>query len=210
MLFKPSNTVTYGMKKDNFISVSITIPEITSTKYEKKMDTPVAKTKDTTENIDINNLFSDVWTKEIESKKEINKPKDTRRMLEIEKKIKTTTNNDVESLSSKIDSYHDIKSEKENDASSTGDEVNEYLAKIQGIVYEHFNVPSNSQGNSVKTVIELNAFGKVTDFRILTYSSNTALNEEADRVKARIMNVVFPINPQNRSSRTIVILISKE
>jgi len=71
-------------------------------------------------------------------------------------------------------------------------------------------VPPNSAGNSVKTVIELDPLGHMTDFRILNYSANEALNSEADKIKDRLKNVVFPKNPQNRSSRTIVVLISKE
>ena len=99
--------------------------------------------------------------------------------------------------------------EKENSA-STAKEVNEYLAKIQAIVYRYFTVPPNSEGNSVKSVIEINAFGKMSDFRILKYSNNSALNDEVDKIKERLLNVNFPINPQHKSSRTIVILISEE
>jgi len=48
------------------------------------------------------------------------------------------------------------------------------------------------------------------DFRILRYSQSEALNAEADRIKERLKNVIFPKNPKNRSSRTKVVLISKE
>lgn len=101
-------------------------------------------------------------------------------------------------------------SDKEQKAASTAQEVNEYLAKIQAIVYQYFHVPANTQGHSVKSVIELNALGKMIDFRILNYSQSSALNAEVDKIKERLKNVVFPVNPQNRSSRTVVILISKE
>ena len=96
------------------------------------------------------------------------------------------------------------------ESASTSPDVNEYLAKIQAIVYQYFHVPSNSQGNSVKTVIELNSLGKVIDFRVLTYSANESLNSEVDRIGERLKYVVFPKNPQNKSSRTIIILVSKE
>ena len=101
-------------------------------------------------------------------------------------------------------------SNKQTRQNSTADEVNEYLARIQAIVYSHFRVPVNSEGNSVKTVIELNTLGKVLDFRVLNYSPNEALNAEADKIRERLIYITFPKNPEKKSSRTIVILISKE
>jgi len=113
-------------------------------------------------------------------------------------------------LTQKLNSSETTKSNNKSDASSTAEQVNEYLAKIQAIVYSYFHVPPNTQGSSVKSVIELNAFGKMLDFRVLTYSDNAALNAEADKIKERLQSVIFPKNPQNRSSKTVVILISKE
>ena len=84
------------------------------------------------------------------------------------------------------------------------------MAIIQALVYKHFFPPQNSQGYSVKAVIVLSAIGKVMDFRILNYSSNNNLNDECDKVKNRLMGVVFPINPQNKSGNYIIILTSKE
>jgi protein TonB len=113
-------------------------------------------------------------------------------------------------MSEKVDNLDNVKTNSKNKNSSTADQVNGYLAKIQAIVYQYFQVPSNSQGNSVKTVIELNSLGKVIDFRVLTYSANESLNSEVDRIRERLKYVVFPKNPQNKSSRTIIILVSKE
>jgi len=56
----------------------------------------------------------------------------------------------------------------------------------------------------------INTLGRLVDFRILTYSENQALNDEVDKIKQRLQSVIFPINPQNKSSDTIVILRSKE
>ncbi|MDQ7042106.1 MAG: TonB C-terminal domain-containing protein, partial [Sulfurimonas sp.] len=166
----------------------------------KKMD-PVVKNP-VVKNIDVNNLFSDVWTKKIAQKKELVKPKNLKRISEIQKKIKTSSVNDVKPISQQVSN--------ETKQNSTANEVNEYLAKIQAIVYRYFRVPANSEGSSVKTVIELNALGKVLDFRILSYSNNEALNAEADKIGERLKYITFPINPEKKPSRTIVILISKE
>jgi protein TonB len=207
MMFNVSKTKTYGYKKANYISVSI---KMTNSKHtpKKKASKSIATTAKAVKNVDINNLFSDVWTKKINNT--VKKPENKRRIQQIQKKISTSKQNNVESVTQKLHTMQASHTISEEEATSTANEVNEYLAKIQDIVYQHFNVPPNSEGNSVKTVIELDPFGKLIDFRILSYSNNEALNQEADMIKERLKNVVFPVNPQNRSSKTIVILISKE
>ncbi len=164
--------------------------------------------QEVSEDVDVNDLFNDVWTKKITKPKA--KAKNKRRIDAIKQKIKTTQENSVESLSKKIESLDTSKNNDENSVQSSANEVNEYLAKIQAIVYKNFHVPANSQGYSVRAVIELNALGKMIDFRILNYSANDALNAQADMMKEKLRNIVFPINPDNKSSRTIVILKSKE
>lgn len=197
LLFNPQSSKIYALKKENFISISLITSkvEIPQNKKETLQD-PVE------ENIDVNNLFSDVWTKKILPKEVKTKPQESKRLLEIQKKIKTSSINDVKPISKQAN--------RELEQTSSANEVNEYLAKIQAIVYSYFRVPANSQGSRVKTVIELDALGKVLDFRVLNYSNNDALNAEADKIRERLMYVTFPKNPEKISSRTIVILISKE
>ncbi|HIC12624.1 MAG TPA: hypothetical protein EYO75_04515 [Sulfurimonas sp.] len=197
VLFDPQTNKTYALKKDKFISISLVASKVEIPKAKKqKIQDPVE------ENIDVNNLFSDVWTKKITHKKETHIVKDSKRLFEIQKKIKRSSINNVKTISQV--------SNKQTRQNSTADEVNEYLARIQAIVYSHFRVPVNSEGNSVKTVIELNTLGKVLDFRVLNYSPNEALNAEADKIRERLIYITFPKNPEKKSSRTIVILISKE
>jgi len=211
-LFSPSKINTFALKKDNFISISLEIPKEKNVQAKREEPTssisePVVTPK---KNIDINNLFSDVWTKKITPKKEVLKQHNNKRLLDIQKKIKRSEVNDIKSISDKVNNLDNVKTHNDTSASSTAQEVNEYLAKIQAIVYQYFHVPANSQGSSVKTVIELNSLGKVLDFRVLNYSNNAALNAEADKIKKRLKHIIFPKNPHNSSSRTIVILISKE
>ena len=212
MMFTPSKIDTFALKKNDFISISLEVQElkVSSSKKIETVSTPESSEIDTEKNIDINNLFSDVWTKKITKKEEPTKKVNSHRLAEIQKKIKTTQENQVESISEKLTKLDSIKTDTTDNSSSSAEQVNEYLAKIQAIVYQHFHVPQNSEGSSVKTVIELNALGKVIDFRILRYSDNEALNSEADNIAKRLKYVVFPRNPQNRSSRTVVILVSKE
>jgi protein TonB len=211
-MFTPSKIDSFALHKDNYISISLETPKV-EVKSVKKIEKAAVEEKvvDTPhKNIDVNNLFSDVWTKKISQKVKPKREVNSKRLSEIQKKIKTTKKNDVKSLSKIVNNLEAVKTTNEKTSSSTAQQVNEYLAKIQAIVYQHFHVPQNSEGSSVKTVIELNALGKVIDFRILRYSNNDALNSEADRIAERLKYVVFPKNPQNRSSRTIVILVSKE
>ena len=207
MIFHSSKINTFAMNKDTFISISLDALKVKAVKSQKgaKSFTPAVEKTVIPKNIDVNNLFSDVWTKKIAKPK----PKNNRRIAQIQKKIKTSSQNKAEKFDELIKDDKSLQSEQSL-SSSTANEVNEYLAKIQAIVYKYFHVPLNSQGHSVKAHIMLNALGRLVDFRILQYSDNQALNDEADKIKQRLQSVIFPINPQNKSSDTIVILTSKE
>lgn len=210
MMLNSNKIDSFALNKDNYISISMDINQDSSKSAKKNVITSPIETAvpDIAQDVNVNDLFSDVWTKKI-TKKEV-KPKDSRRIQEIQKKINTTQENSVESISQKIDSLDNTKSKSEDSPTSTANEVNEYLAKIHALVYRYFNVPPNSEGYSVLAYIELNSIGKVMDFRILNYSGNEALNIEVDKIKNRLKSVVFPINPQNKSFSTKVILRSKE
>jgi len=223
MIFSSPKINTFALKKDDYISISLELINTTTTKTKKDVEvikeeievpkkevvTPKedAQSVEEVKNIDIDDLFSDVWTKDINVKK-VKKKVDNKRLELINKKIKTKKNNSVKPSSSNASNSESETSSDKNKKSSSGDEVNEYLAKIQAIVYKYFYPPNNSQGHTVKAVIELNAIGKIIDFRILSYSSNQALNQECDKIKDRLVGVLFPKNPQNRSSSTIVNITS--
>lgn len=213
MLVAVEKDNTFAIKKDKFISISIEVPKIL-TRSTKKAEikekiqetaTPV-KSKD----INIDNLFSDVWTKDIKKTKKVEKKVNNKRFQDIQKKISKSSENKIESISKKIITTDAPKISDETTKTSTAHEVNEYLAKIQALVYEHFYPPQNSEGNSVRAIIELNSIGKVYDFRILTYSSNSELNSECDKIKDRLINIMFPKNPKNSSGTYTITLTSKE
>ncbi|WP_294889687.1 TonB C-terminal domain-containing protein [Sulfurimonas sp. RIFCSPLOWO2_12_36_12] len=170
-----------------------------------------AVTQTQKKDINIDNLFSEVKTKSIKKTEEkVIEKEDKRVAQELSKKSVKSDVSKVESVASKAQKINtENKSEKES-KSSTGSEVNEYLAKIQALVYEYFTPPENSQGKTVKAVIEINSFGKVVDFRILTYSDNEAFNRECDKIKGRLQNVLFPKNPDNKSGTYVINLISQE
>ena len=213
MLVSIDRDKNFAIKKDNYISVSIVTPKVVSSGAKKSVQKKIKQenvTPPKTKEINIDNLFSDVWTKSIKTTEKKVKKTNNRRLQEIQKKITKSDKNIVESISQKVKHTNAPKVNDKSSKTSTATEVNEYLAKIQALVYEHFYPPQNSQGNSVKAVIELSAIGKVYDFRILRYSSNTELNSESDKIKDRLTSVVFPKNPDNSSGTYIIILTSKE
>ncbi len=224
MLFGLKKDDVFALKKDNYISISLNNSFVQAKKSIKKSkitkkpkivkktisDSTAISNDIATPETDVGNLFSDVWTKKI-NKKIIKKRKiDNKRFQEIQKKVKTLNNKDVKDISEIVKNIDKISTDSDKLSPSTSNEVNEYLAKIQALVYDYFNPPPNSQGNSVKAVIELSAIGKVIDFRILNYSTNSALNRECDELKSRLEKVLFPVNPQHESGNYIIILTSKE
>lgn len=210
MLFTKQNINIYALKKDNYISISLDTPQI-QTNPKKSVTVPV-KENSIVEPSDVNidDLFSDVWTKSIKKEAIVKKNVDNKRLLEIGKKSKTIDKNSIKTASEKLTDNSVVENSDDSQKVSTANAVNEYLAKIQALVYRNFVPPQNSQGHSVKAIIELNAIGKVMDFRILTYSANSSLNDECDKIKDRLLGVLFPANPQNKSGNYIIMLTSKE
>lgn len=210
MLFSKTKVNTFALNKNNYVSISlekVAIQSVTPTKtakIKKEVSSKIEEVKEV-EKVDIDSLFSDVWTKDVKIEKKVL----TKISLElIQKKIKKSEDNNVKSMEKVLENDEAERTNDVSKKSSSGDEVNEYLAKIQAIVYKYFQPPANSQGYTVKTVIELSAYGKVLDFRILTYSDNQSLNKECDMIKERLIGVLFPSNPQNTSFKTIINITS--
>ena len=211
MLFTAKKLHTYGLTKKQYISISLEkIPThsfhrspkpLQQQKAEKKQHKKRDSVDAVSEDLDVDSLFNNVWTKKVDTHKKAKRKVDAKRIAEIEKSITTPelSNQRNEQKSSE-------KKNRSTKAASSAEEVNEYSAKIHAIVYDHFYPPPNSEGEQVKAVIELSPLGKVLDFRILNYSASEALNEEADRIKERIKNIVFPKNPDNERARIVIIL----
>ena len=200
MIFSKKDVKIYALKKDTFISVSFEMPKKKET--IKSVAKPIVDTIEPIESkeVDVSNLFSDVWTKKIDPvKKEPIKKVLNKRLQEVLTKTKQVKKKKIS-----------VKQKDVKKVVSTGNEVNEYRAKIQAIVYENFNPPQNSQGYSVIAVIYLSAMGKVDDFRVLRYSESQLLNQECDRLREKLMHKLFPKNPDNKSGNYKIILTSKE
>jgi len=209
-LFSNSKIESYAIKKDNYISISLETPKVQkSTKaIPQKQDEQVTPVE--SKDINIDELFSDVWTKDVKKIKPKEKKVDNKRLQEIVKKSKIIEQTQTSKSTQKVLANDMVKNSDDSQKDSSADAVNEYFAKIQALVYQNFFPPSNSEGYSVKAVISLNSIGKVIDFRILTYSANSALNEECDKIKDRLLGVLFPINPENKSGNYTIVLKAKE
>jgi len=218
---------SYALQKDDQISISINMANIQVNNVKKTIEQPVkqevekpivkeepkkeeAVVQTQKKEVNIDNLFSQVTTKDIKKDdKKIEKEVDKRVAQELSKKSTKAQENQVESLSSKIEKINSqVKSDKASKA-STGSDVNEYRATIQALVYENFFPPENSQGKVAFAVIELDAFGKMIDFRILSYSGDSLFNSECDKIKSRLVNVLFPKNPDNKSGTYKIKLMSE-
>ena len=211
MLFVEKKLHTFGLTKKKYISVSLeTTPthsvlpshkSVQQQKTQKKVHKKRDSVDTVSEDVDVDSLFNNIWTKKVDTHIKSKRKVDAKRIAEIEKSITAP-----ELPNEKREKNTLRQKNKSAKAASSAEEVNEYSAKIHAIVYDHFYPPLNSEGEQVKAVIELSPLGKVLDFRILNYSASEALNEEADQIKERIKNIVFPKNPDNERARIVIIL----
>ncbi len=201
---------SYALKKDDFIAVSIAIPtqksQNTAAKPKPKPITkkvplssskPKASPTETTEDID--SLFSSVSTQKIvKAKKKPKKLLDQKKLASMQKRVKKVEKSENSKATEKI---KDIELKRPvieivGQSSSSAEEVNEYLAKIQSDVYDHFQPPSNTQGNTAKIRVWIDSSGSLSDYKILAYSSSDRFNSEVDRLRERLNSLVFPEHPQ--------------
>ena len=217
-MFLSSKSPTYGMTKKNYISISLqnepfekkvakkASSKTKTIKQKKKKKKKRSSVDSVSEDVDVDSLFDNVWTKKVDTKVKKTKKIDAKRIAEIQKSVdmeEYTASHKPHANATAKDKGGDSKTKKN---TSSGEEVNEYLAKIHAIVYDHFFPPANTQGYEVKAVIELSPLGKVLDFRILNYSPSEALNQEADNIKERLRTILFPKNPHAQSARVVIIL----
>jgi protein TonB len=224
LLYNKQDQITYALTKDNFVSISLDAIQSselikpksdTKSSEEKPKESALPKAKPVeTKNkkMDINDLFSSVKTQDIkkETKKEEIKKEQKRVTEEPKSKPKSDDTTRSESLQSKLEKLSSDTKSSEAKKVSSGSEINEYNAKIQALVYEHFYPPSNSEGRRVRVVVVLNPLGKMTDFRVLEYSDHEGLNEEIRSLKSRLESLVFPKSPNGKSQQLILVLIPEE
>ncbi|HEX5710756.1 MAG TPA: TonB C-terminal domain-containing protein [Sulfuricurvum sp.] len=95
-------------------------------------------------------------------------------------------------------------------AASSGPLVNEYYAKVQGIIYSQFHPGSGTEGFSSRVRIVLSADGKLESYRVVSASGSTVFNAEVDLLKERLRQVSLPKNPNGGEAIFEIILTAKD
>ena len=161
-------------------------------------------------NTDLSSLFGEVkTTKLVKRNKTKKKTVDEKFLKKIKKRIKTKDTKVVKSeeASSLV---KNLKLSKQ-DIKVVGDSsgvVDEYLAKIHSEIYSKFFPPSDSVGKSAKVRLEIDSYGVLVSFRIIS-SSGDELFDEAVKSCLNALHQ-FPTHPDNKEISLDVILTAKE
>lgn len=95
-------------------------------------------------------------------------------------------------------------------SASSGPMVNEYYAKVQGIIYSNFHPASGTEGFSARVRIVLTSDGKLESYRVVSASGSAVFNAEVDWLKERLRQVALPKNPTGDEAIFEIILTAKD
>jgi len=95
-------------------------------------------------------------------------------------------------------------------ATSSGPMVNEYYAKVQGIIYSNFHPASGTEGFSARVRIVLTSDGKLESYHIISSSGSAVFNAEVDWLRERLRQVALPQNPTGDEAVFEIILTAKD
>ncbi|MDD4855998.1 MAG: cell envelope integrity protein TolA [Sulfuricurvum sp.] len=95
-------------------------------------------------------------------------------------------------------------------SASSGPMVNEYYAKVQGIIYSNFHPASGTEGFSARVRIVLTPDGKLESYRVVSSSGSAVFNAEVDWLKERLRQVALPQNPTGDEAVFEIILTAKD
>jgi hypothetical protein len=206
----------FAMIKSDVINVSIAISD--TKKSEETLPEPISKpvepvqsqneepTAEPEKVPEISDLFSDI---------KIQKPlqEDTKRKEQLNKlENEILTRKDTPRFSDKVSKVELAKPSVKMvvQGGSTGPIVNEYHAKIQGLVYTYFHPPSGTAGEVARVRMSISASGKLTGYKVVRYSGNTSFNGEVDWLKDRLSTIRFPEHPEGKDTVLEFILTAKE
>ena len=221
VLFSHQAVHSYALTQDSYISVSIDVPLQKRSKNHTK--TPEPSRSEAASSVpevaapqvteDVSTLFENVWTQDVTAKKTTKKqPADTKRFSAIERRIKTTQSTKSTQASEQINALKLARPaiSVTGSASSSAAEVNEYYAKIQALIYDRFFPPANSEGQSAKIYLSLDASGRIVTQRVLVNSGNLFFDEEVAALMKRIGSVAFPAPPEGKPVEVQIILTAEE
>lgn len=215
-LLKSSKPIAFALTKSDVISVSLD-DNVHSAAAEADVSLPVdakpiEKTESTEEETkstlpEINDLFATVKVTE-KKPKSVDNSKQLSDLNALESKVMTSKRNS--NLFDKAKTFDLAKSGVTMVASSSGPEVNEYNAKIQGIVYSNFHPASGTEGFTARVRITLSPDGHLLAYRVISYSGNAVFNAEVDWLKERLRQVALPVHPKGMEAQFEIILTAKD
>lgn len=218
-LLKTSQPEAFALTKSDVISISLDeaispVSKVTAP-HDVQPPSPAIPTEETkqVERVvketvpEINDLFSTV--KVTKSKpKPVENAKQLAELNALEEKV-LTTNRDSK-LFDKVKTFELAKSGVKVVATSSGPVVNEYNAKIQGIIYSNFHPAAGTEGFAARVRIVLSPDGRLVSYRVISYSGNAVFNAEVDWLKERLRQVGLPTHPQGQEAVFEIILTAKE
>lgn len=218
-----SKVEQFAMTKSEYISISISpnpTPLADQSNPESQLPVPEAASEAVTPPAeetppkpepvpDISDLFAEVKS-EKPTKKPREEPKRSEQLNQLEKEILTRQESPrFSDKVSKVDlSKPSVKMSQQ--GGSTGPVVNEYRAKIQGLVHNAFRPPAGTVGKEARIRMTISASGKLLRYKVIRYSDSAPFNTEVDWLKERLESVRFPDHPEGRDIVLEVILAAKE
>ena len=209
------------LSSSDYIAVNLnSIPEAPPVKAEQaeQVKEEVVEKKEALEtievpkpvNTDLSSLFGEVETKDLVKRNKAKSPAvDEKFIKKIQKRIETK--NVKQAKSSQASSLvKNLRLSKEH-IKVVGDSsgvIDEYLAKIHAEVYGKFNPPTESVGKSAKVRLEIDAYGVLISFRVISYSNDELFNEAVDGCLNRLHQ--FATHPENKAVSLDIILTAKE
>lgn len=223
VLINHDTVKSFALNKAEYISVSISMPLHKQSRNNTKKPALIPQDKPSEQPAstpdapqvteDVSTLFDSVWTQDVSAKKRAKpKPVESKRLSAIEKRIKTAKSSKSTKATERVKSLKLARPSVavSGSASSAAAEVNEYYAKIQAIVYEHFYPPSNSEGSSSKVYLNLDRDGRIIASRVLISSGNAFFDEEVEALMKRLGALAFPPPPKGETLEIQIILTAEE
>ena len=189
------------------VKVKKTEPLKEEKKIEKVLETVAIPKK---VNTDLSSLFGEVKTKKLVKRNKTKKAAvDDKFIKKIQKRIETKNTKEIKSTQASS-LVKNLKLSKE-DIKIVGDSsgvVDEYLAKIHAEIYSKFFPPADSVGKSAKVRLEIDKYGSLVSFRVISYTGDTLFDEAVNACMNALSQ--FPVHKDNKAVSLDIILTAKE
>lgn len=161
-------------------------------------------------NTDLSSLFGEVKTKKLVKRNKTKKAAvDDKFLKKIQKRIETKSTKQLKSTEASS-LVKNLKLSKQ-DIKIVGDSsgvVDEYLAKIHAEIYSKFFPPADSVGKSAKVRLEIDKYGVLVSFRVISYTGDTLFDEAVNACMNALSQ--FPVHKDHKAVSLDIILTAKE